>query len=99
MKELKQGWIDPGEDIPSENKGPYLVWDDTYYIWRLCHFVEGKWDEIRTRGVYPLMRRVSALLASAAGTSWFYKHEGAGKYILYPFPSSCIPRECRGVLF
>mgnify|MGYP007026825379 CR=1 FL=1 len=54
MKELKQEWIDPRENMPSENKGPYLVWDDTYYIWRLCHFVEGKWDEIRTRDVYPL---------------------------------------------
>lgn len=55
MKELKQGWIDAREYIPNDKKkGPFLVWDDTNYIWRLCHFYDGDWHEIRTGDIFPL---------------------------------------------
>lgn len=55
MGESKQGWIDARECIPNKNKnGIFLVWDDTNYIWRLCHFYDDCWHEVRTGDVFPL---------------------------------------------
>lgn len=54
MNEAKQGWIDGNKHTPDEHKGPFLVWDDTNYVWRLCHFIDSAWDEIRTGDYYPL---------------------------------------------